>query len=67
MLNDGGMMFINNPLDAETSEHNKDFDHGFDFQDLLHLCLMTNSRVTLMKEWGLGVKRKYQWIVMEKE
>ena len=67
VLNSKGMMFINNPLDAETSEHDKAFDHGFDSGDLLHLCLLTNSRVTLMKEWGLGGKRKYQWIILEKE
>ncbi len=66
VLNDGGMMFINNPLDELSTGHNKDFDHGFDSGDLLHLCKLTESSVKLLKEWGLGVTRKYQWIVLEK-
>ncbi len=66
VLNDGGMMFINNPLDELTTGHNKDFDHGFNSNDLVSLCEWTHSRVTLLKEWGLGEKRKYQWITLEK-
>ncbi len=67
VLKSGGMMFINNPLDADTSGHDKAFDHGFDFVDLGSFCEWTHSRVTLLKEWGLGEKRKYQWITLEKE
>ncbi|KKN66859.1 hypothetical protein LCGC14_0467270 [marine sediment metagenome] len=66
VLKDRGMMFINNPLDEKTTEHDRNFDHGFKSHDLYNLCLGADARVTLLKEWGLGEKRRYQWITLEK-
>jgi SAM-dependent methyltransferase len=63
VLKDDGKIFINNPLTE--SEHNPNFDFGFDFFDLCKFIETMDMRITMLDEYSV-MPYFYQFIVLDR-
>lgn len=68
ILKPGGLIVLNQPT-METN-HNLEFDHGFDITDLVSLMQQTNSDLVLYQKYSVSLpvhgEIRYIWIMLEK-
>lgn len=63
VLKEQRFIFINNPLDEDTTGHDKNFDFGFDEVDVAALCKATHTKIYSLTTIE-SQKHQYQFIVL---